>query len=81
MRFSVFAWVVVAILIVAAFWTANLTVYNWWAAGGPPTANPKQFEMRGNAFAVLTLLLFSGAIAIRLFNRKRSRHGADQHLR
>jgi len=78
---GVFAWSAVVILIAAACWTANLTFYNWWAAGGPPTATPKQFEMRGNAFAVVTLLLFAGAIAVGLINRKRSRHDAGLHSR
>jgi membrane protein DedA with SNARE-associated domain len=65
-------WIVVATLLAISIWTANLTLYNWWAAGGPPTPNPQEYESRGNIFAVVTLLLFSAAVAVALLNRKRS---------
>lgn len=59
-------WIVVATLLAISIWTANLTLYNWWAAGGPPTPNPQEYESRGNLFAVVTLLLFSAAIVVAL---------------
>lgn len=65
-------WIIVTVLVAVSLWTANLTLYNWWAAGGPPTPNPQEYESRGNIFAVVTLLLFSAAIAVALLNRKRS---------
>lgn len=67
-------WLVVAVLMVASVWMANVTLFNWWAAGGPPTPNPQQFETRGNVFAIVTLLLLSAAVAVALLNRKKSLH-------
>ncbi len=59
-------WIIVAALVAVSMWTANLTLYNWWAAGGPPTPNPQVYETRGNTFAAVTLLLFTGAVVIAL---------------
>lgn len=64
-------WALFVVLIVATCWAANLTLYNWWAAGGPPTPNPQQFAARGNIFAVATLLLFGAAVGLGVFNWKR----------
>ena len=72
-RSAVLRWLFIVLLIAGACWTANLALYNWWAAGGPPTANPQQFETRGNVFAVVTLLLIGSAIAVGVVNWKRSR--------
>jgi hypothetical protein len=43
-------------LIFFSFWTLNLTIYNWWAAGGPPNPSPALYEARGNRFAVMSVL-------------------------
>lgn len=59
------------VLLAVSVWTANLTLFNWWAAGGPPTPNPQQYATRGNIFAVATLLLFSAAVGIGVLNWKR----------
>jgi len=67
-------WIIVALLLAVSIWTANLTLFNWWAAGGPPTPYPHVYEQRGNVFAVVTLLLFSAAVAVALLNRKRPLH-------
>ena len=64
-------WLVVAVLLIFAAWTANATLANWWAAGGPPNVNAQQSEPRGNIFAVVTLVLFSAAVATALLKRKR----------
>lgn len=62
------------VLLAVSLWTANLTLFNWWAAGGPPTPNPQQFAARANIFAVATLLLFSAAVGIGVLNwRRRAR--------
>jgi len=61
----------VAVLFAAALWAGNLTLYNWWAAGGPPTPNPQMYATRGNIFAVATLVLFGAAAALGVFNWKR----------
>ena len=39
-------WIIVTVLVAVSLWTANLTLYNWWAAGGPPTPNPQEYESR-----------------------------------
>jgi hypothetical protein len=64
-------WLLVAVLVAASLWTANLTLYNWWAAGGPPTPHPELYEQRGNVFAVATLVLFGAAVGVGVFNWKR----------
>jgi hypothetical protein len=35
------SWLLAAILLLAAGWSLNLTLFNWWAAGGPPTTQPE----------------------------------------
>lgn len=62
----------VIVLLAVSLWTANLTLFNWWAAGGPPTPNAEHYAMRGNVFAGATLLLFGTAVGLGLFNWKRS---------
>lgn len=71
MRASTARWLLAIVLLAVSLWTANLTLFNWWAAGGPPTPNPQQYATRGNVFAVATLLLFSAAVGIGVFNWKR----------
>jgi hypothetical protein len=66
-------WLPPALLFALSCWTANLTLFNWWVAGGPPTPNPHRFEVRGNIFAVITLLLFASAVTISIMNFRRSR--------
>ena len=74
MRASTARWLVIIVLVGVSTWTANLTLFNWWAAGGPPTPNPQQFAMRGNIFAVATLLLIGAAVGLGVFNwRRRAR--------
>ena len=74
MRASTARWLVIIVLVAVSIWTANLMLFNWWAAGGPPTLSPHQFAMRGNIFAVATLLLFGGAVGLGVFNwHRRSR--------
>jgi hypothetical protein len=64
-------WVCAVILLAASVWTGNSTLFNWWAAGGPPVMNAQQFAARGNLFAVATLVLFGGAVGLGVFNWKR----------
>ena len=74
MRISaIFRWLLPILLFAASCWTAKLTLFNWWAAGGPPVLNPQPFEDRGNFFAIVTLLLFAGAAILSAFNLKRPR--------
>ncbi len=71
MRASTMRWLVTIALVAVSMWTANLTLFNWWAAGGPPTPNSQQFAMRGNIYAVATLLLFGAAVGLGVFNWRR----------
>ena len=64
-------WIVVGVLLAVSLWTANLTLFNWWAAGGPPTPNPQEYAMRGNLFGLATLLLFAGAGCAAFVGRRR----------
>jgi len=71
MRASTMRWSLAFVLLAVSIWTANLTLFNWWAAGGPPAPNPHQYAMRGNVFAVATLLLFGAAVGLGVFSWKR----------
>lgn len=64
-------WGLALVLLAVSIRTANLTLFHWWSAGGPPTPNPEQYAMRGNVFGVVTLLLFGAAVGLGLFNWKR----------
>jgi hypothetical protein len=56
----------VAILVLASLWFANLAVGNWWAGGGPPTPQPAKdrFVFCGNVSFGISCLLFVSAIAV-----------------
>ena len=71
MKASTARWGLAFVLLAVAIWTANLTLFNWWAAGGPRTPVPHEYAMRGNVFAVATLLLFGAAVGLGVFNWKR----------
>jgi hypothetical protein len=64
-------WLLVAVLLIVSLWSAKLTRYNWWAAGGPPTPYPHIYEQRANVFAIVTVLLFGSAGGLAVFNWKR----------
>jgi hypothetical protein len=54
------------LLFLAFLWSVNLTLYNWWAAGGPPTEHPDLYRQRGNMFfAIGWGLLAAIALLIR----------------
>lgn len=74
MKASTARWILVVVLLVGSLRTANLTLYNYWAAGGPPTPNPEMYETRGNIFAVVTLFFFAAAVGLGVINwRRRAR--------
>jgi hypothetical protein len=56
-RPQVWRWIAAGALLLAFFWFANLTLYNWWAAGGPPTPHPERYAARATAFLVVSGLL------------------------
>lgn len=72
-------WLLVALLWCAATWTANLMAFNWWAAAGPPTPTPEQYEHKGNLFFAATCVLFGAGVLISYFNFRRLRaNGASR---
>jgi len=68
-------WFCAALLFIAFVWSLNLTIYNLWASGGPPTKYPEIFAQRANVFAAITfgLLLAFVAFVWNLIRRQRTR--------
>lgn len=66
-------WLLAAVLLLAAGWSLNLTLFNWWAAGGPPTPQPELYELRGNVFLAATVVLFAGFVSVVVINVRRSK--------
>jgi len=68
-KFKAFLLVFFAVLLFFAFlWSINLTLFNWWAAGGPPVQYPEIYRHRGNVFfAVGWGLLVGLVLLIRAF--------------
>ena len=66
-------WALMALLVAGAFWTGNLALFNWWAAGGPPSPQPEVYEQRGNIFFALTVALLLLAFLLVVVNRKRNK--------
>lgn len=64
-------WALPALSIVGACWTGNLTLFNWWAAGGPPTPYPEVYEQRGNFFFAVTVALLLAAAVLIVVNLRR----------
>lgn len=74
-------WILALLALLAGLWLGNLAMFNWWAAGGPPTANRAAFESRGNIFfvAALVAVAFSVALAVQAIRRKRRQDAQDSH--
>lgn len=72
-------WALPVLLVVGACWTGNLTLFNWWAAGGPATPHPEIYEQRGNLFFALTvaLLLVAAVLVVVSLRRKGASRSND----
>jgi len=70
---QILRWTVLLLLLAGACWSGNLALFNWWAAGGPPTAHPEIYEHRGNVFFGVTLLFLLLGLALLIVNLRRSR--------
>jgi len=66
-------WFPSIILVGGAGWAANLALGNWWAAGGPPVAQPELYEHRGNVFFALAVAFFFLAVLLLVINLRRLR--------
>lgn len=75
--YRVLHWLIVILLLGGACWTGNLTLFNWWAASGPPTRHPEIFEHRGNVFGIATLLLFLAAVLLATLGRRNRRSNGN----
>ena len=42
-------WILALLALLAGLWLGNLAMFNWWAAGGPPTVNRAAYESRGTS--------------------------------
>jgi len=62
----IWRWALVVILLVLILWSANQTLFCWWAAGGPPTPHPEFYRHWGNIFFGLTcgLIVLTGALIV-----------------
>ena len=62
----VWRWLLAALLLLASGWFGNLALFNWWAAGGPPTPHGPTYAFRGNLFFALAciLLLAFGIVVV-----------------
>ena len=63
-------WTIDVIILLLSLWFGNLALYNWWAAGGPPTAHPEIYAFRGNISFVLTIFCFIGFVILFIFIRR-----------
>jgi len=66
-------WILDAVLLLVSLWFANLALFNWWAAGGPPNAQPETYAWRGSVFFALACLLFISFLILFIMNIRRSR--------
>ena len=66
-------WLLVLVLILGSFWLGNLTLFNWWAAGGPSTPHPEAYAFRGNLFFVIACLFFVAFVIVVVMNIKSQR--------
>ena len=73
-RFRHWRWLVPVLLLAGACWTGNLTLFNYWAAGGPPTAHAELYEHRGNLFLAVTIALLLAAVVVGAINLRRHLH-------
>lgn len=61
-------WLLLVLLVMGLAWTLNLTAYNYWLAGGPPTPRPEIYLARSQFFLGLSGVLFAGAVAVLILN-------------
>jgi hypothetical protein len=63
------------LLLMGFAWSANLTLFNYWASGGPPVEHPEIYRHRGNVFSAISggFLLTFGIAAWALIRRLKRR--------
>jgi hypothetical protein len=66
-------WVLAVLLLLASLWFGKLALFNWWAAGGPPTPYPGTYALRSNVFFALAFLAFVAFVIFVVKNIRRWR--------
>ena len=74
-KFKTFVlWLLPVLLFMAFAWSLNLTLFNWWASGGPPVEHPGIYRHRGNVFSGISFVLFlTFIVAVWVLARRRKR--------
>lgn len=72
-------WILPVVLIVGVCWTGTLTLFNWWAAGGPPSGHPEVYEHRGNLFFIVTAVLLVSVLLLVARNVKSGKTERAKH--
>jgi len=77
-RFRLLRWILATFSLLGSCWACNLTLFNYWAAGGPPTNHPEIYEQRGNMFLAVTVGLFVLSALLALSNIRRKRNSSPK---
>ena len=72
---TVAVWLLSVLLFVAFAWSLNLTLFNWWASGGPPVQHPEIYRHRGNVFCGISFVLFLNFIVAAWVLARRRKRG------
>ena len=64
-------WVTVTALLGLGLWLLNLSAFHWWAAGGPPSPEPRVHERWGNVFFCSAMGAIAIAVGTAWFLRRR----------
>jgi len=68
-------WLSALLLCLVGLWALNLTAFNFWAAGGPPTPHPEIYERRGWLFFAVAIGCFIiAALLVWLLRGRRVEH-------
>lgn len=66
-------WLLALIFIIAGLWALHLSLFHWWAGGGPPTAIPAWHSKWSRIFFAVSVGLFvSAGLVIRLLRKSSS---------
>ena len=61
-------WILDVVLLLLSLCFGNLALFNWWAAGGPPTPHPEIYAFRGHVFFLVACLCFIGFVILLVMN-------------
>ena len=67
----IWRWLLGATLLLISGWSMYMALFNWWAAGGPPSPHPETYAFRGNVFFGLACLLFVAFVVVAVTNYRR----------